>query len=305
MNHHKMTLFSIPTFAAFVLGATVLGGCVVNNTPSPSGAAAGGDENPATGGGAGKGGGKEYFVSTVFPKLDNCEGCHGKGTGPQFLAGGAESAYSTISGNAHFFNANSPILTHGKHTGPALSADQETVVKEWLSREDFSGGGTGTGTGTSTPVGEEGGIPMGEIVQQFISCMDHDVWIKSKMPLFSTLQTTSFGACSGCHQLGNAGTFISYKEDVTFDSSRSEPFVYRYIIAHYDENSHIDGLVPSTRLIDKQNALKGFDSHDDRYQHPSYVLNLDESNAPIQFSGTILSRLDPKTHECTQPHAQN
>lgn len=84
---------------------------------------------------------RETFNQRAWPGLSTCAGCHGKQPAIDFLAPGtAEGAYETV------FAFQPPVvdvevpsasllLTMGKHTGPAFSADQAAGVLAWLEAE--------------------------------------------------------------------------------------------------------------------------------------------------------------------------
>ncbi|HUS33275.1 MAG TPA: hypothetical protein VMZ53_32455 [Kofleriaceae bacterium] len=84
---------------------------------------------------------REAFDQRAWPSLSTCAGCHGNQPAIDFLAPGtADGAYTTV----FAFQppvidievpSSSLLLTMGKHTGPALSADQAAGVLEWLEAE--------------------------------------------------------------------------------------------------------------------------------------------------------------------------
>lgn len=305
MEQHKMNLLSSSTFAAFILGATLLGGCVVNQPGTPPGESSGGSQNQTSGGGGESG--AEYFANNVFPKLSVCAGCHATGNAgaPIFLANDGKSSYEKVKTRPELYTAQSGILLRGAHTGPALNADQKTVVKKWLDLEfggtNNSSGGATTGDPTPTPTG--GALSMGALIQEFRLCMDPDVWKDAGMDAWSVLQTEGFGPCAGCHQQGNAGTFINDDPDVTFEGSKAEPYIYRYVIAHYSDGGKLDGLERSDRLVDKGNSVIGFDPKDVTYRHPTYIVPQNLVTALHSFQDTTLNSMDNlRTNTCKDPH---
>ena len=84
---------------------------------------------------------REMFNQRAWPGLSSCAGCHGSQPAIDFLAPGtADGAYTTV------FSFQPPVvdvevpsasllLTMGKHTGPAFSADQAAGVLAWLEAE--------------------------------------------------------------------------------------------------------------------------------------------------------------------------
>jgi hypothetical protein len=95
---------------------------------------------------------REEFTSRAWPALGACIGCHGKQPTIDFLAPGtADGAYGSL------FEFQPPvvdldvpgsslILTMGKHTGPAFTAQSAADILSWLEseREERSGEIAGT-----------------------------------------------------------------------------------------------------------------------------------------------------------------
>lgn len=84
---------------------------------------------------------RQAWDQRAWPALSSCAGCHGSQPAIDFLAPNtADGAYATV------FSFQPPVvdmevpsasllLTMGKHTGPALSADQAAAVLQWLEAE--------------------------------------------------------------------------------------------------------------------------------------------------------------------------
>jgi hypothetical protein len=84
---------------------------------------------------------RQTWDQRAWSALSTCAGCHGNQPAIDFLAPGtADGAYTTV------FSFQPPIvdvevpsasllLTMGKHTGPAFSADQAAGVLAWLEAE--------------------------------------------------------------------------------------------------------------------------------------------------------------------------
>jgi hypothetical protein len=100
----------------------------------------------------------DLFASTVFPSLNGtCGACHASGASgaPVFIGADAASTY-TLFKNRGFAQGNSLLLTKGQHEGPALTAQQVSLVNAWVA-DEAAPPATGPGSGTGTGGGNGGG----------------------------------------------------------------------------------------------------------------------------------------------------
>ncbi|MFT3698862.1 MAG: hypothetical protein QM831_37290 [Kofleriaceae bacterium] len=84
---------------------------------------------------------RDTYTQKAWPALGHCLGCHGAQPGVAWMApGDADGAYATIfTFQPPVVNMDSPesslMLTMGKHTGPALLAEDAPPILEWLQKE--------------------------------------------------------------------------------------------------------------------------------------------------------------------------
>jgi hypothetical protein len=176
----------VTTFAALAFSIALAAGCEAppTNLILPNGGAtegSGGSGGSASGStGTGSGTARDYFINTVYPMFEEapssnpCASCHSTGLNgaPIFLADNAAGSYTAITSyaNGKFIAApaNSILVLHGAHTGPAMDPDEKNDVVQWLTMEvaerGLGGGSTGSG-GT--------GMTLEDALTQYGSCMDY------------------------------------------------------------------------------------------------------------------------------------
>jgi hypothetical protein len=261
--------------------------------------------NPPPSGGAGTTGappdqtenaGKSYYTTKVDPFLTKeCKSCHANGTqgAPVYLDATPDGSYEKLKNFPKIYSPTSILLTKGKHVGPALSAEAAQIVTVWLGIEfgNVVGGGD-TGGDSNVAI-------VGQAVQAFADCMSFGDWQDSGMQGWSLLQSVGFGPCVGCHQQGNAGTFLNDDEQVTYDNNRVEPWVYRLVIAQY-ASGEFTGLVGSQRLIEKGSA-PCFDQDNvvNQVCHPVYNTPNVLKQALLSFESQTFAKI--QNNECLQP----
>ena len=70
----------------------------------------------------------ETFAANVSPQVTNCLGCHNGSQKPNLRSATLlESQYKLKPG------ATNVLVTHGAHTGPALTDTQKTAVVSWIN----------------------------------------------------------------------------------------------------------------------------------------------------------------------------
>jgi hypothetical protein len=84
---------------------------------------------------------KDTYTQKAWPALQKCVGCHGSLPAVDWMAPGTiDGAYATVfSFQPPVVNLDTPesslVLTMGKHTGPALAAEDAPPILEWLQKE--------------------------------------------------------------------------------------------------------------------------------------------------------------------------
>lgn len=264
--------------------------------PSGGGAVDGGS-GPGTGGSTStstpQGGAKDMFLTQVFPAINSaCGSCHSGAEGngaPVFWGSSAESSYNAITGytpSLIAIPANSNLVLHGEHTGPALDAGQLATVSEWLQAEADERGLTG---GETNP--PPSGPTLQEALQGFADCMSYDDWVNTGMDTIASSQT-QYGDCNGCHASGEGG-FIANKinDEDMFNKSRTFPYVKKFVSGTVDENGSFAGLVEARRIINKGNEAANCDPDVDNC-HPVFSLPPAKVQAVEDFVSLTLTKYE-------------
>jgi hypothetical protein len=229
-----------------------------------SGGGAGSGGNTSTTPPAPKSGGgqaRTYYSSTLHPSLQStCTACHATGSNgaPIFLAQDASASYDVITsgkvGGILVAPANSILLLHGAHTGPALTSAQVPLVTQWLDLEVAERGITNSPTAETTT----------SALQKFAACMSEtDFTDKSTGLAVSDLgsnntQTNNSGPCRSCHDRGDGGFWASggvlggvNQTDLMFQSTRQFPYIKRYVTGIVDGQGNFQSLQPSNEIATK------------------------------------------------------
>lgn len=289
----------------------LLTACVTEPTNvnlNPSGGNTGGDGtggdgtgNSGTGNsGTGAGGNVEgaaydYFISDVFPAIDGpCGSCHATGDvgAPIFMAASADASYNAMEGAGLIaIPANSVLIQHGVHTGPALTPNEQTIVETWLNMEADERGLAGGGGGDDPPAG----TTLTQALEDFADCMNIDVWDATGMNNLHNADTGNAGECDGCHSAGDGGAWLSANDVETFEMNREFPYIKRLVTGTVDENGQFAGLIPALRYIQKGQTECG----ENQNCHPAYSLPPGLESAVLDFVDLTLEAMENGT--CDQP----
>jgi hypothetical protein len=233
-----------------------------------------GNNNTSNGGGSGGGSGsgpgltgeKAEFETNVFPQLSTapgpgilaCTDCHATGVAgaPVFLATTADAAYTAItSGTVQGLlavPANSLLIQHGQHTGPALTQAAQAIVSQWLN-DYVSQHGL-----QSNPVK----TVQGEL-QVFANCISltdftaqdsnangeaaSDIWQRTVQ-----FQGNAF-KCQTCHNVGDGGFAADQNASNVLALLQSQPVPYakKYVTGVVDQQGNFTGLQPSNAISNK------------------------------------------------------
>ena len=284
-------------------GLFLLGGCLQNAAPAlddglsgdgPSGSGAGnaGSQSAGAGPGAvGAGGGqtgmtaRAFFDANVEPILaTSCASCHSSqfdDEGPDYLGDSPASYYASIDA-AGFITLpkNSMLLLKGEHTGPALTADQQTQVRNWFEMEvverGLEDGGSGTGGGGQGPPA----VTLQEALDQFGKCMSIGDWDNLGMDNVPNQNTTN-GPCHSCHQTGTGGAFLSQDANQTFENNRTMPYVLKLVLGTVNPDGSFKDLVPANRFIDKGS---------EGTTHPKFLMTPERQLAVKSFFDTTYAK---------------
>jgi|GEM_PF-1821448 len=254
---------------------------------------------------------KSLFTSKVYPLLKTgepqgktqCTACHVSGVSGAtiFLGADAESSYTAMQTQGMISSpANSKLLLHGEHTGPALTAEQAGAITSWLNAETAAKGlpgGTGTGTGTTADGGTTTVGPIQTLASSldgFASCMDITDWNTNGLQnLYNTQTNAGNGnpSCGDCHAQGDGGNYMSTNQQQTFDMNKVFPYIKRMVSGTVDPNTGaFKGLVAAKRW-----ELKGVESQTcnraTQNCHPRYTLNTNQINGINAFVSKTLTKL--------------
>jgi hypothetical protein len=233
-------------------------------TPPGGGTPGTGNASPTTAAG--------YFETDVYPALNTapgpttpaCTSCHATGDlgAPMWLAGTTPAAaYATVTGPTYIsfitVPANSMIVLHGVHTGPALSNAQLAVVTTWLNMEVAARGMN------STPA-----VTVQGELQKIGQCMKLSDFTNQYTSPAGTASASNIGTdnvtayyqgnnspCNTCHSAGDGGFLASsdastmltqtvagrYTGDITY--------IKKWVTGTVDENGNFSGLVASNAIL--------------------------------------------------------
>lgn len=208
-----------------------------------------------------------YFIQTVFPALStspdggktaSCTSCHATGaiSAPTFLAGAdAAGAYTTLT--TSFLSlvtvpANSMIILHGTHTGPALTSAQVAIVTDWLNQEV-----------TARHINPAPLVTVQGELEKFGKCMSltdftatvtvngatraaADIWNST-----ANVQGNNYD-CQNCHNVGDGG-FYAYQDATTMltQTQSDITFIKKYVTGTVDQNGNFAGLQASNAIRQK------------------------------------------------------
>ena len=292
------------------------GGQAPAPTASPPGSPPPPSSPPAAGPSA-----KSLFLSGAEPLLrPTCNACHASGASgaPIFLGATPEASYTAITSNQFpglvAAPANSKLLSHGAHLGPALTKGQVDAVTIWLNAEakergldvkpayteadalrdfaacmrfgDFAGDGSGNG---GLPQGKGGlpGLPGGGTT--FANIAD--------------AETDDQGACRGCHNTGD-GTFWASSvllggvdmTQVMFDRTKESPYIRKLVVGTTDASGAFVDLTASDAIAKQAGVAAACVGPG---CHPKFTLSQDQAQAIHDFVETTLQRWRNK--QCSQP----
>jgi len=203
-----------------------------------------------------------YPALTTSPDglTPSCGSCHVSGNygAPAFLAGGdPTTAYATMT-SAPFVSfvavpANSMLVVHGAHAGPALAAATLAIVSTWLGEEVAAR--NLDASPTVTLQGELGKIGACMLLADFTAS---GPTVNGQTATASALGGTSATAqdmgssapCSTCHGAGDGGFFAVADATTMFSMTQSNlTYLQDYVTGTVDQNGNFSGLVPSNSLV--------------------------------------------------------
>jgi hypothetical protein len=240
---------------------------------------------------------KAFYEQNVDPQLEaSCGSCHATGanSAPIFLvAASPDAAYMKITSGVVAGilaqPANSMLILHGAHTGPALTSTQQMLVSQWLSIEVMErhlGGSSGAPT-----------ITVQAAITAFGQCMSLDDFEdNSTGAAVSDLPRaqTQAGPCNGCHNAGDGGFWASGgnvggvdQRTIMFQKSQTMPYIKKYITGTVDANGNFAGLQASNAIRTKSSVAQDCVGPD---CHPKFNLQPELAQAIDSFVTKTLAK---------------
>jgi len=246
----------------------------------------------------------QYYQTMVDPSLEGtCGGCHATGANnaPRFLGPSAVAAYATIKAFPGLVvaPANSPLLTKGAHEGPALTANQVTLITTWLNQEV-----------SASPPPPGSGITITQALTMFGQCMSLTDFTKQtngfSMAGLANLNTANRGPCQSCHDRGTGGFWASSgtyqgtnETTVMFNETQQFPYIEKFATAEVNTDGSYKDIVPSNGIAAVQqqaaacNAAQGQQST----CHPIFTLPQGQMDAINAFLTATQARMT--ANQCT------
>lgn len=235
--------------------------------------------------GAVAGSAKALFVQSVCgPMAGACQECHQKARrgAPVFLGTSCDASYAAIEGFPGLISAptESLLTQKGPHSGPAFTADQQTLVTDWLKAEVTS---RGLSSGNSRPAN------LRAAFKSFGDCMDYTRYKALKLDTLYNVNTdNNGGACISCHNSGQGGCYLSANSADTFNKLREFPYVQKLVVGLVTPDNAFGGLEYSYRLASKGNEAQQTLANN----HPRFSLSAElMSNLQI-YVGETLSNMN-------------
>jgi hypothetical protein len=247
---------------------------------------------------------KAYFTANVDPQLEaSCGSCHATGvdSAPIFLASASpDAAYSKITSGVVAgilaVPANSMLILHGQHTGPALTPTQQMVVTQWLNIEVME-----RHLGSMGPAGAPV-VTVQSAIAQFGACMTiTDFTDRSNGVAVSDLPKaqTQAGPCNGCHNAGDGGFWASAgklggvdQTQVMFQKTQTMPYIKKYVTGTVDANGNFAGLQASNSIRTKSSVAQECVGPD---CHPKFNLDPQLAQAIDDFVTKTLANVKSGT----------
>ena len=192
------------------------------------------------------------FTDQVYPSLNgSCGECHISGVGtPYFLGSDATSSYSLVKGLPGYVTdpAQSRLILKGVHyanQGPALTADQTTMVTQWLTMELTENPANPGDPAQLTPLQE---------LELFGKCMSFTDWETYNVVALSNEQAiyqNNSAECDSCHENGEGGTCISAESLKMFEKTKTVPYILKFAAATLNEDGTFDDIARTNRWVEK------------------------------------------------------
>lgn len=258
---------------------------------------------------------RELFDRNVASVIQGkCATCHANtaaGDGPDFLGSSpnpatwyeAMSVRTTVIGNVPFIQVatpqDSPLISKGEHTGPALSVTEKDAVSAWLIKEAQERGlGTPVNPNPNpNPTMDYTPTNLREAIVRFTACMRRTDWdntVGQNQNTNVAYQGSTDGPCYACHSSGTGGAYLSQNSGDTFDAHKDANMYYvlKLVLGTVNTDGSFKDLVPAYRFRDKGQPPFGTPPH------PSYNLTDNRNEALNEFVDLTLARFRDFTQAC-------
>jgi hypothetical protein len=172
----------------------------------------------------------------------------GVGT-PYFLSASADAAYTLVKGLPGYVTdpASSRLILKGVHyagQAPALTAQQKTMVTDWLTME-LADPNTPTDPAQLTPLQE---------LERFGKCMSFEDWELYNVVNLSNQQAifqNNSAECDSCHENGEGGTCISAESVKMFEKTQLVPYILKFAAATLNTDGTFKDIARTNRWVEK------------------------------------------------------
>ncbi len=239
---------------------------------------------------------KTFFVQKVDPSLlGTCGGCHaapGSAGAPVYLSStSASDGYTMVEARGYISGSSSMLLKKGAHEGPALTADQVSLINQWFALELQV-------RGNQAPV---------NLLSKLGTCVDPQKFAAIQLQNLRTIKRTNENGnnctgcnnavCQTCHQQGEYAMHSNFSNlgqktsDALVANGTSPEGVF--LINKYVTTNGTT-LVPSTALADKAKVTQTGTP----YSHPMFQISPTMATAITAFANDIITKYNNK--QCGQ-----
>lgn len=252
---------------------------------------------------AGSGQGATMYMNTVDASLrSTCASCHVSGAAGAtvFMRGDANGTYALLTDGNHgsllTIPANSQLLLHGLHSGPALTDDQKQKVTSWLDVEAKERNLAGAATGGPPPMTT---LKALEGVAQCFTLQDFATDLNGVSAAdLAAANTNNQGQCRGCHARGEAGFWASggnglsgNETTLMFERTKELPYIKKFFTGTVGADGKFKALEPSNSVKTKADVAAACTGRD---CHPRYELTAQMQAALDAFVNNAITKWNNK-----------
>jgi hypothetical protein len=209
-----------------------------------------------------------------------------------------------------------PADYHPGGGGPATTSSSGSGSSGGSSSGGSSSGGSGSSGGSSSGGTTEAGTPveagpapvtLDEAFTQFAACMSYSDFTSTTgngiaAADIAKAQTTQYGDCNACHNVGDGGFWASYgtvqgqnMTQTMFTETGMFPYIAKWVTGTVDANGNFKDLAPSNAIADQ--ATLSATCTAGTPCHPKFQLNPALAQAITDFVNTTITKWH--TNTCT------